>query len=145
MKSLLIFTFLIISQIGYASVVKSLDADQKCTLYRVTTEQTPVTSDEIVVTDRDAYGLTFIDMDINFKDKNVTIRPVINIILGLNKDLTSERAIISAKNPDFKYLINQLNRRIFVFEKICINNKNEIIYAKEFESKETNSNFSDLK
>lgn len=140
MKKLIIFTFLMANQTVFASVVKSIDENYSCNLFRVTTEETPITQDEVIINTKDAYGLTFVDMEIDFKNQTVSVQPVINTVLGLDKNLIPDRAIISPTNSDFKYLINQLNRRIFVFEKICITNKNEIKYAKEFEPKDQSEN-----
>jgi hypothetical protein len=123
-----------------ASILKSVDTDKECTLYRVPNETSPALSDEIIISDKDAYGFSFSDMDIDFKNKIVTIVPVINIVLGLNRPLIAKRAFISNKNSDFKFLINQLNRKLLVFEKICINESNEIIYAKQFEATPTELN-----
>jgi hypothetical protein len=120
-----------------ASILKSVDTEKECTLYRVPNETSPALSDEIIISDKDAYGFSFSDMDIDFKNNIVTIVPVINIVLGLNRPLIAKRAFISNKNPDFKFLINQLNRKLLVFEKICINESNEIIYAKQFEATPT--------
>lgn len=134
MKKLILLTIVLTSSLSHALVVKTDDFAQKCTLYRATSEQTPVAEDDVIVSDKDAYGLTFSDMDIDFKSKKVTIQPMINVVLGFNRNLTNDRAFISSKNPEFKFLINQLNRKLYVFEKICISDKNEIIYAKQFET-----------
>jgi len=117
-----------------AKVVSMKDHDNKCTLYRVTTEETPALDEEAIITDKDAYGFTFQDMDVSFKNNTVTVQPMINVVLGFNRALTNDKAIIKASNPEFKFLVNQLNRKIYALEKVCINSKNEIIYAKQFES-----------
>ena len=125
---------LLVANISFATVTKSFDTDNKCTLYRVPTEASPLEDNEVVILDKDAYGLTIVDLDIDFKNQSVSVQPMINVVLGFNRPLINTRATISNKNPNFKFLINQLNRKLYVFEKMCINSKNEIIYAKQFET-----------
>ncbi len=117
-----------------AKVVSMKDNDNKCTLYRVTTEETPALDEEIIISDKDAYGFTFQDMEVQFKNQTVTVQPMINVVLGFNRALTNSKSIIKASNPEFKFLVNQLNRKIYALEKVCINKNNEIIYAKQFET-----------
>jgi hypothetical protein len=129
---LLILTAIAFS--SQASTLKSFDSENNCTLYRVPTEESPLTSDDVIVNERDAYGLSIVDMEIDFKSQKVSVQPIINIVLGVNRNLTNKRVTISSKNPEFKFLINQLNRKLYVFEKMCINSKNEIVYARQFEA-----------
>ena len=124
-----------IFQTASASVVKSFDQDKKCTLFRATSDETPITSAEEVVLERDVYGISFVDMDIDFNAKKALVTPVALVVLGLNKSITANKVFISPKNSDFKHLVNQLNRKLLVFEKLCISKENEVIYGKEFEAK----------
>ena len=55
-------------------------------------------------------------------------------ILGFNKPLLAQKQSIQATNEHFNFLTNQLNRKIMVFEKICIDSRSEIIYAQFYES-----------
>lgn len=143
MKKLILCMALIVSATAFGEVVSSYDADSKCTLYRVTTDDTPVLKDEAVVYDGDTYGLSLTNMSINFEKKTVSVSPTINVLLGFNRSLLSNKITISATNPDFEFLINQLNRKLYVFEKMCITKKNELIYARMFEVKDTDTTNTD--
>jgi hypothetical protein len=123
-----------------ASVVKGFDAEKSCVLYKVLPAPTDskvkvkLKAGEVIIYDKDAYGLSFQEMEVNFDNREVLVQPTINIILGFNRPLINGKAIIEAENPDFNFLINQLNRKLYVFEKICIAD-GKIIYAKMFEDK----------
>jgi hypothetical protein len=135
---LLASIFLTISAETHASVFKSFDQDATCDLYRVVqAENNKVVKPgfgETVITDKEAYGLSFLDMEVDFSNHQVLIQPTINIVLGFNRPLIKTKAIIEETNPEFNFLINQLNRKIFLFEKICLR-ENIVIYAKMFETK----------
>lgn len=49
--------------------------------------------------------------------------------MGFNRVLTSQKAFIAQQNPNFPFLINELNRKVQLLQKICIAKNNEIIYA----------------
>lgn len=136
-KALFLALITIISTSGFAAVVKSRDAGESCTLYKVVSPdengKLKLNSSEIIVTQKDAYGLSFQDMEVNFDTREVLIQPTINIVLGFNIPLIPSKASIPADHPDFNFLINQLNRKLYVFEKVCITNDNKIAYAKMFE------------
>lgn len=134
MKKILIILGLSLSTSVFSSVVTSFDAAKDCKLFRVTTEESPLIQDEVIIFDRDVYGLTIQNMKVDFKQKLVSVDPMMNVVLGFNRLLQKDRIIIKEKNPEFNFLINQLNRKIYVFEKMCINDNNELIYAKIFEN-----------
>ncbi|MBC7537745.1 MAG: hypothetical protein H7281_02925 [Bacteriovorax sp.] len=142
MKTALLLSLLatLITSKVQASVVKGFDAEKSCVLYRVLPAPTDskvkvkLKTGEVIVYDKDAYGLSFQDMEVNFDNREVLIQPTINIVLGFNRPLIQGKAIIEAENPDFNFLINQLNRKLYVFEKVCIAD-GKIIYAKMFEDK----------
>ena len=119
-----------------ASIVKGYDAEKSCVLYRVAPAddngKVKLQSNEVIIYDKDAFGLSFQDMEINFEKREVLVQPTINILFGFNRPLINDKAIISAENPDFNFLINQLNRKLYVFEKVCIGD-GKIVYAKMFE------------
>jgi hypothetical protein len=132
-----ISTFLLST--GHAAVVKNRDSEESCTLYRVINSDSSgkinLNNDEVIVDAKDAYGLTFQDMEVNFDTREVLVQPMINIILGFNRPLTTSKAVIPSTHPDFNFLINQVNRKLFVFEKVCITDDNKIAYATLFENK----------
>ena len=140
MKKIILLSLLatFAASMASASVVKGLDAEKSCVLYRVVSPdeqgKIKIKSSEVIIFDKDAYGLSFQDMEVNFDNREVLIQPTINVVLGFNRPLINGKAVIEAENPDFNFLINQLNRKLFVFEKICIND-GKIVYAKMFEPK----------
>lgn len=127
-----------LAQSAHSAVIKKRDLDQNCTLYKAVNAdengKIKLHSGEVIINQKDAYGLTFNDMEINFDTREVLVQPMINVILGFNRPLVNGKAVISSENPDFNFLINQLNRKIMVFEQMCITDKNVIVYAKMFEN-----------
>jgi hypothetical protein len=139
MKTTIALTLLLssfISTATFATVVKSYDADKSCDLYKVikpdSNGRITIKPGEEVLTKREAYGFSFREMEVNFNNREVLVQPMINIVLGLNRALTSDKVAIAENNPEFTGLINQLNRHILLFEKICISN-GKITYAKNYE------------
>jgi hypothetical protein len=125
-----------------AAVVKSHDLDRSCTLYQAITPDQDghvvLSAGQKLVSSKNVYGLSFIDMEVNFDRKEVLIQPMMNIVLGFNKELIAHKAVIKEGNADFGFLINQLNRKLLLFEKICIGAGNEVIYAHYFPAPENN-------
>ena len=125
--------FSLITTSAFAAVVKGYDAEKSCDLYRVPSTDSNgkiiINAGEVVISTREAYGLSFRDMEVNFDTREVLVQPTINIILGFNRPLIEGKGIIAEDNADFKYLINQLNRNLLLFDKMCIAG-NKIIYAK---------------
>ncbi len=114
---------------SFAAIVKSTDKAESCTLYRVTNQDNPAKSDESEVIPNEVYGLSIRDLEIDFARKQVTVNVLVHIVAGFDKNLTPHRLMISSTNPQLKYLTNEINRTIFLFDAVCINNQNEIIYA----------------
>ncbi len=127
----------LLSAATQASVVKGRDAENSCDLYRVVSADPSGkivrNANEVIIYAKDVYGLSFQDMEINFDNREVLVQPTMNIVMGLNRPLTSTKAIIPADHQNFNFLINQLNRKLYVFEKICMDN-GKIVYAKMFET-----------
>lgn len=120
---------------SFASVIKGLDKDNKCTLYRIeNTSSVKLASGEVIINKKDAYGISFTNMEINFDTREVLVQPIINIMLGINVPLIPNKAIIPENHNDFNFLINQLNRKLYVFEKVCIDDNGKVVYAKMFET-----------
>lgn len=135
MKMLIVCLFLMVST-SFAAVVKSTDAENNCTLFEVIPNDEnggfEMKPGQRLVSARSVYGLSLIEMEINFDDRSVMVWPTMNIVLGLNRPLLLTKAIIREANPNFTFLVNQLNRKINLFEKMCINDANEIMYANFF-------------
>lgn len=141
MKNLsIVIIGILISTQAMSAVVRGFDFENNCNLFRVVPvdESGKIVKgdDEIVINSQDTYGLSFIDMEVNFNQREVTVKPIMNIVFGINRQLVNGKVSIEEKNPDFNFLINQLNRKVFLFEKMCITDDNKVIYAKYFENKE---------
>ena len=140
MKKTVLLTFLIslITTTAWSAVVKGYDAEKACDLYRIAktdaNNKVIINAGEVLLTAREAYGLSFRDMEINFNNREVLVQPTINIVLGFNRPLLNEKVAIEESNPDFTNLINQLNRHVMLFEKMCIGN-GKVVYAKMYENK----------
>lgn len=139
MKKLIVVMILaVVTQAGHAAVTKKRDALNNCTLYKVVSPDAngkiKLSAGEVIINQKDAYGLSIVDMEIDFSNREVKVQPQINVVLGLNRNLTNAKAVISAENPEFQFLINQLNRKVMLFEQMCISDSNEIEYAKMFET-----------
>lgn len=132
MKSILLAlaaTLSFISAPALADLVKQVDDKNGCTIYRSTSEEKPATLDETVVSDVTLYGFVLRNMDIDFNRKQVTVDIVMSVVLGRNKNLTTGRAFIRSDNPQFHFLLNQLNRNILNLDRVCVTEKNELVYA----------------
>ncbi len=132
MKTLLVMGLLTFSAGTMASVVKSDDLKNGCTLYRVVHAESkkPMKSNETVFYSKEVYGLAFKNLDVNFDNREAEVDVVMSIVLGFNRNLTATKPKISADNAQFKALINQVNRTVHLLESVCINSNNEIIYVK---------------
>jgi hypothetical protein len=134
MKLTLTIIFILFSTTTFSAVVKKSDRKNGCILYRIIEKDSIIQKqkDEVIVSDKSVYGISLTNLDIDFATKEVTVDVILNVVLGLNKPLLNSRSTIHSQNPNFNILINQLNRKLYVFEKICITKSNEIIYADFF-------------
>jgi hypothetical protein len=134
MKAILVMGLFVISTSAFSAVFKSYDAKHSCDLYRAgTSEETEPRDGEEVVTTKSVYGFSFSDLEIDFKKREASVQIIKNVALGLNGSLLSSRATIAANHPDFTSLINKVNRKIYLLEKICIGSGDKIVYANERE------------
>lgn len=143
MKSFsVILLTLILSASSFAAIVKSADKENNCTLYQVVAADEngniPLEENQTIALSQDVYGMSFQNMEVDFDKRIVKVDAIANIILGFNKVFVPNKVILSPKNDQFNFLINQLNRKLLVFEKVCISKQNEVIYANYFETKEEN-------
>lgn len=116
---------------SFAMIVKSVDRVNGCDLYRVTKteESSEIRSNESVYSKKVVYGIKIEDMDIDFANEEVTVTPIIQVVLGLDKPLVN-KVVIEKSNKNFKALTNQLNKSLTVFENVCISSDNRLIHAK---------------
>ena len=127
-----IFIFLLVLSASFTSfgaVVTSHDTKHSCVVYRATSEETPKLAEEGVVEPRNVYGFTMKDIQIDFDTKIVSVEITKRVVFAFDRPLLEERVYIKASNPNFKYLVNQLNRDLFTFEKVCVSSQNELIWA----------------
>lgn len=133
MKALFILIALVSSTAAYSAVVKSTDKQNKCTLFRVTREETPKTMQEKQIIEKEVYGLSMLDLDIDFNVREARLTLQANVVMGFNRDIIGAKVRIPEGHPDFKTLINQLNRKVVLIEKACVDSKNVLVYASAFE------------
>jgi hypothetical protein len=121
---------------AFSAVVKSTDAQNGCDLYQAVQEDSNgrivLAPGQALVSSKRVYGLSFLDMEVDFDRQEVLVQTTMNVVMGLNRELMQGKSSIKKDNADFNFLINQLNRKLSLFEKICITSKNEIMYAKFF-------------
>ncbi|MFN8846727.1 MAG: hypothetical protein ACK5V3_05250 [Bdellovibrionales bacterium] len=135
-KSLfLLVSFL--SLYSQADIVTSHDAKNNCTAYRIPRDSKPIQSDEKLFIEKPVYGLSLQNAKVNFENKTVEVDILVRIVLGLNSNLTTKPVTIKPENKNFEFLLNQLNRSVFLFEKVCISETNELIWADFFEPEPT--------
>lgn len=131
MKFLGLAALMLFSLSSFASIVKSADTENQCTLYRSTKDETgdDIRRNEKIVIKKPTYGMSIIDLKIDFENQQVTVMPFVHVALGLDRQLNGKRAIIDRSNKNFDFLVNQINRKVFFFEKICIDREDKLIYA----------------
>lgn len=136
----LALVLVILSFPTFAAVVTSNDREGSCTLYQSVREneqgEVVLQPGQHLLSNSRTYGLSFLDLEIDFERREARVQTMMNIILGLNRTLVAEKSVIKEGNPEFTFLVNQINRKVSLFEKICIGAHNEIVYAKYFESEE---------
>lgn len=132
MKTLLLIVLSIISTSAFSAVYKSYDSKESCSLYRVDNTNQSQDNGEVVYS-KNVYGLSFENLEVDFANREASVQVIMNVTLGFNRSLVNKKSTISADNINFTKLINHLNRKINLFENICINDDNQIIYANEFE------------
>lgn len=137
MKTLLVMGLLALTAASAnATVVKGQDTKKGCTLYRVvhSDSKKPMTSEETVFLNKEVYGITFENLEIDFDNREARVDIVMNVVMGLNRKVSETKSAILADNAQFNTLINQLNRKISLLESVCLNANNEIVYAKAVEN-----------
>lgn len=143
MRTIILLSTLLLASVSQAAVVKSFDHENHCTLYQAVAEQENgdviLTTGQTIFSKKRVYGLSFVEMEIDFDKREVSVVPTMNVVLGVNRPLFESKVVIREENPEFTFLINQLNRRLFLFEKMCINSSSEVVYAKYFPQEETQS------
>jgi hypothetical protein len=140
MKHLLFLTLICftLGSSAYAAIVKSYDNENGCDLYKVIPNVPKVKiklkTGEILIYEKEVYGISLENMDINFDDREVHVQAMISIVFGLNRPMLPKKVTLFPEHPQFNYLLNHFNKTLSLFEKVCIGD-NKIVYARMFEPK----------
>lgn len=139
-RALFILSALLLSSHSFGAMVTAHDSERGCTLYQAVKEnedgQVVLEAGQRLLSSKRVYGLSFLDLEIDFDKHEARVQTMMNVILGLNRMLIPQKTIIRADHPEFTQLINQVNRRIALFEKICVTSENELVYASFFPAEE---------
>lgn len=117
-----------------AAVVSSYDMNKGCTVYRSTTETKPALEHELMVLNKNVYGLSLQNMEINFSKKEVSFDLMALVVMGINRRVTNDVVTINEKHPEFKTFTNQLNRKIQLIESVCLDGANQVQSFSFFEN-----------
>ena len=142
MKKFILITLsaLLTSLNSFAEVVTSLDNENSCIVFRVPTEKLPIQTNEKLVIEKPVYGLSLKNAKVDFEKNLVEVDVLVRIVLGINFNLTKKPVVIKAENKNFEFLVNQLNRSVFLFDKVCITESNELVWATFFETEPATPN-----
>ncbi len=124
---------LILASTAKASVVVSYNSEHKCNNYRITSENKPQHSNETIILNKEVYGFSTQNLEIDFLNNKVHVDLMALVVLGINKKISSSKVTISESHQDFQLFINQLNRKIFLLEEICLTKNNEVKTFKQFD------------
>jgi hypothetical protein len=140
MKKLILFFVLLISSSSFADILKSKDVENDCSLYAVAPRDANgeiiFSPGQKIVSKSNLYGFSFENMEVDFQNDVVRVEMIQNIVFGFDKPFFDHKLSISPENEKFTFLINQLNRSIMLFEKVCVDSNDNIIYAEFFENKQ---------
>ena len=129
-----------VSSLASAAVATRRDQENNCTLYQAVSEDdnghVVLEEGQRLFSSRRVYGLSFLDLEIDFERREARVQTMMNVVMGLNRMLVPQKSVIRADHPEFTFLVNQVNRRVALFEKICISDENEITYARFYPAEE---------
>lgn len=135
------FTFVFLSIMAFnstnslqAAVVMSKDVVDKCENFRVTTDLTPKKQNEVMILDKDVYGLSTQNQEIDFENRVLKVDLMALVVFGLNRNLKGDKIRITDGHPEFINFSNQLNRKIMLLEEVCLSKNNEVIKFKYFDT-----------
>lgn len=141
MKTILMIGLLSLSVTAQSAVVKSYDTVHGCNLYRVVEtdneNQLKINSDDVVIYPKAVYGLSLSELEIDFNNREAKAQIYMNVVLGLNRTLVSKKSVVEADNEQFNLIINQVNRKLYLMEKICLTSENKISYVTLFNESTT--------
>lgn len=133
MKTIIsLFTVAILSSISHtavAGIALSRDAKSGCDLYRITTEEQPVSKTEELVSNARASGFSMRNATIDFETKVVRLQAVAIVRIGFNDRPAGASTWISPQQQNFNALLNSLNKTVFLFSKVCVAPTGQILWA----------------
>lgn len=142
-KSIVLLAF-IASVNANALITRQYDQSRDCELYSVLAKvrngngdyvlEREVRANETVVDDRGHYGLESTNLSIDFDQRKASFEIISQVVFGFNQNLLETEGTqvsISAENPQFDQAINQVNRKLFSFSKVCLSQNNQVIYLEE--------------
>jgi hypothetical protein len=129
MKISFLLLTLSISFSSFGAIVTSKDVTNNCTAYRIVTTESPAQSHESLQDQREFFGFSLGNMEIDFANKVVYVDVIKRILFGFNRNVVEGRVVIRPENPNFNALVNQLNRVVLTLSEVCITEQNELMWA----------------
>lgn len=144
MKSLLPALALMIGLMSNAQamITTQLDSLNQCTIFSVVNYvrnsagelvlSRELNEGEEVIDQRTHYGLELKNLEIDFENREARFEILSQVTFGRNRSILGDeqKASISVQNKQFDMIVNQVNRKLFVMNSICIDRDNQVIYAK---------------
>lgn len=124
-----------------AMITQQADTQNNCELYSVVNYERNAAGEyvlsrelregERVVDERTHYGLELKNLTIDFDRRSASFEVLSQVAFGRNRSLVGEdqKVSVSADNEQFDMLVNQVNRKLFVMNSICIDRDQQVIYA----------------
>lgn len=120
-----------------SDVVTEYDQARNCTWYKVVNRVTNANGDVVLereltdgeesISKKSLYGFGLKDLEINFGEREVSFNVEQKIILGLNRNLMSEKVTLSSDHPDFNQIINEVNIDIMLMDGVCLSKNGEFV------------------
>lgn len=143
MKTYLSTLILLITMFSnaHAMITKQTDEKNNCELYSVLNKvrndagelvlSRDLVEGEEIIDNKTHYGLELKKLEIDFDKREARFEIFKQVTFGVNRNLidTDVLASISADNQQFSMIINQINRKLFIMNSICVDRDNQVIYA----------------
>ena len=91
-----------------------------------------ISSDETVISKKSSYGIALEDIKVDFDNKLVSANLEIRLVLAKDIDQTIQ---IKSDNPKFNELISYHNHSLNLWDKVCLDSDNNLIYAIQSDKK----------
>lgn len=83
-----------------------------------------------VVHKKISYGMYIHDMEIDFDKRKAFFELKTAVSLGFDKELTQNKISISESHPRFNEFVNLLQKDLYFFKEICLDNNDEVVNFK---------------